>query len=83
MPSTVQKIITLLLLLTLISAQQICLQQSCAAEVAGCDDACIAAMGKCMFSCTMSSLGCQQKCLGDNGPAQNLLECSFNKCINL
>lgn len=77
------KLMMLFVLLTFTLAQQICLKQECAQQLAGCNDDCIVSMGKCMFSCTMNSLGCLQKCLGDNAPAQALLECSFNKCINL
>lgn len=79
----IAKLLLLVALLAACLGQQICLKQECAAQLAGCNDECVAAMGKCMFTCTMGSQGCIQKCLGDNVPAQALLECSFNKCILL
>lgn len=77
------KVIFLLALIALVFGQQICLKEECAQQLAGCGDDCVVSMGKCMFTCTMGSQGCLQKCLGDNAPALSLLECSFNKCINL
>ena len=80
------KSIVLVLLLALIafaSSQQICLRDQCANELKACDAGCVVLMGKCFQSCTLSSLGCLQKCIGDSPAGQNLLECSFNKCINL
>jgi hypothetical protein len=71
------------ILLGTINCQQFCLSQECKGELTACNADCVALMGKCTFTCTLSSLGCMQKCLGDNKAAQNLLECSFNKCINL
>ena len=76
----------MVLLLALVVAsfgQQVCLREECAKEVEACGSECVGLMGRCFFSCTLSSLGCLQKCIGANQPAQNLLECSFNKCINL
>ena len=73
----------LLALLPLIMTQNICLKAECQTQLDNCDAACIAQMGKCSFSCSLSSLGCLEQCLGDNQAAQNLLECSYNKCINL
>lgn len=80
---SITKILLAILLLSLCYTQQICLKQECAGELTACDDACVVAMGKCTFDCTLSSLGCMQKCLAGNQAAENLLECSFNKCINL
>lgn len=83
MTLSIKKLFLLIALIALVLTQQICLKQECAQQVAACNDECVVSMGKCMFSCTMASLGCLQKCLGDNAPAQALLECSFNKCIYL
>ena len=80
---SITKILLAVLLLSFCNTQQICLKLECAGELAACDDACVVAMGKCTFDCTLSSLGCMQKCLAGNQAAENLLECSFNKCINL
>ena len=79
----IHSLLLLLSALSLMSAQQICLKAECATEIAQCDSACVALMGKCTFDCTLSSVGCLQRCIGDNSPAIKLLECSFNKCINL
>jgi hypothetical protein len=76
-------VLLLLSLVALTFGQQICLRDQCAKELTACGADCVALMGKCYFSCTLSSQGCLQNCIGANAPAQNLLECSFNKCINL
>jgi len=83
MAASIAKLFLLLSVLVVVFGQQICLKQECAEQVAACGDDCVTLMGKCMFSCTMNSLGCLQKCMGDNAVAQRLLECSFNKCIML
>jgi hypothetical protein len=83
MALSIGKLMLVLALLAMALAQQICLKQECVQQLAACNDECVTAMGKCMFSCTMGSLGCLQKCLGNSAPAQDLLECAFNKCINL
>lgn len=77
------KLVLLLVLLAVALGQQICLKQECAQQVAACGDDCVTLMGKCMFTCTMNSRGCLQKCMGDNAVAQGLLECAFNRCISL
>ena len=73
----------LLALLPLLMAQNICLKAECQSQIDACDASCVALMGKCTFACSMSSLGCLEQCIGANDAAQNMLECSFNKCINL
>lgn len=83
MAASIAKLFLLLSVLAVVFGQQICLKQECAQEVAACGEDCVTLMGKCMFSCTMNSRGCLQKCMGDNAVAQSLLECSFNKCIML
>lgn len=83
MAASLGKLLIFLAVLVLSLCQQICLKQECAAQVAGCDAACQELMGKCMFSCTMNSYGCLQKCMWGNAPALALLECSFTKCIAL
>jgi hypothetical protein len=83
MAISICKLVLLLTVLAVAFGQQICLQQECAQQVKACGDDCVQLMGKCMFSCTMGSLGCLQKCMGDSAPAQGLLECAFNKCILL
>lgn len=83
MATSMPKLLLLLALLVLSLSQQICLKQECAAELGGCGDGCKELMGKCMFSCTMNSYGCLQKCMWGNAPALALLECSFTKCILL
>lgn len=50
-----------LLFLTLVQGQQICLHQECQKELDACDADCAVAMGKSVFSCTLSSLGCLQQ----------------------
>lgn len=40
-------------------------------------------MGKCTFECTLMSQGCMQECIGGSKEAQSLLECSYNKCLNI
>ena len=70
-------------LFSIVSSQQVCVRDQCLQQWNACDQACVVLMGNCTQSCTLSSLGCLQKCIGANQPAQNLLECSFNKCINL
>lgn len=77
------KLLLFLTLLVLSLSQQICLRQECAAQLEGCDGGCQEMMGKCMFSCTMNSYGCLQKCMRGSAPALALLECSFTKCIVL
>ena len=76
-------LLVLLLLLGMTTAQQICLHRECADELKACDSDCAALMGKCTFSCTLSSLGCLEQCLRDHQPATDLLLCSFTKCINV
>jgi GR25 family glycosyltransferase involved in LPS biosynthesis len=71
------------LLVALTLSQQICLHRECQKELDGCDTACAAQMGECTFGCTLGSLGCLEKCLDGNTPAVALLQCSFNKCINV
>lgn len=75
--------IAIILLLQGVHSQQICLRQECKNELAACDSDCTLLMTKCTFDCTLNSLGCLQQCIGQNKVAQNLLECSFNKCIFL
>lgn len=74
-------LLLLAMLLGVSLGQQICLHRECAKEIAGCDAACVALMGKCTFACTLNSLGCLEKCMWDTAPAMSLLQCSFNKCI--
>lgn len=84
--SIIMKIIVAILLLALLAltqTQQICLHQECQKELDACGPDCIVLMGKCVFSCTLSSIGCMQQCIGNNPAAQAMLDCSFNKCINL
>ncbi len=76
-------LIVLFALIAFASSQQICLRDQCANELKACNAGCVMLMGKCFQSCTLSSLGCLQKCIGDSQEGQNLLECSFNKCINV
>lgn len=66
-------ILVLLTLLALAQAQQVCLHQECQDQLNACDATCITKMGQCTFSCTLSSLGCMQQCIGDHQQAQDLL----------
>jgi hypothetical protein len=70
------------ILITCLNGQQICIKQSCAAQIAACDLTCVKLMGKCTFDCTLMSQGCMQDCVTTNNPAKALLECSYNKCLN-
>lgn len=72
-----------LLLACLVQGQNICLHRECQDQIDGCNADCVATMGKCVFSCTLSSLGCLQQCLTGNTPALALLGCSYDKCINV
>lgn len=69
------------LLLNIAFGQQICLRRECPEELKGCDADCAALMGSCTFSCSLSSLGCLEKCMEGHDNAVKLLQCSFNKCI--
>ena len=76
-------IITLLFLISMLNGQQICMKESCATHIAACNLDCIKLMGKCYFECTLMSQGCMQDCVTGNKPARELLDCSYNKCLNL
>lgn len=73
----------LTLLLPLSLGQQICIRQECAAQLAACTADCVKLMGKCHFECTLMSQGCMQDCMALNKEAKALLECSYNRCLNL
>jgi hypothetical protein len=71
------------LLLEVSHSQQVCLHSECKDQLDACDFDCSTLMTKCTYECTLNSIGCLQKCLGNDKAAQNLLECSFTKCIYL
>lgn len=56
-------IVIVALILNVAFGQQICLRRECGDQLKACDSECAAMMGTCTFSCTLSSLGCLEKCL--------------------
>lgn len=78
----VKQLLVLVLMLVMLRAQQVCMKQECAAQIAACTPTCAKLMGKCTFECTLMSQGCMQACVSANSEAKALLECSYNKCLN-